>query len=119
MELLQEGAGAGGDETDVEIEEKREGCDWKTRPGVKIRPGRNQGCTSCRALWSEGDVIQGDVGPHVSAHLALKGHPERCRVGQDDTGVRPLVTVISSCCPHLQFSPIGSNSVDLERKESK
>lgn len=85
---------------------------------MRRNQGQKQlGFTSSPALWSEGDVIQGDVGPHVSAHLTLEGHPERCRVGQDDICVRPLVTVVSCCCPHLQFVPIGSDSEDLAKRK--
>lgn len=83
---------------------------------MRRNQGQKQlGFTSSHALWSEGDVIQGDVGPHVSTHLSLEDHPERCRVGQDDICVHPLVTVVSCCCPHLQFGPIGSDSEDLAK----
>lgn len=73
--------------------------------------------TFCSALCGVGDVVQGDVRPHVSAGLRLEGHSERSRVGQDDIGVFPLVAVVPSGCPHQQTGATGSNSEDLGRRE--
>lgn len=69
--------------------------------------------TFCHTLCSVGDVIQGDVGPHISPRLCLEGHSERCWVGQDDISVCPLVTMVSSGCPHQQTGATRSNRVDL------
>lgn len=92
------------------------GTDKKQELGERMRTkDKNSGFTSNHALWSVGDVVQGNVSPHVSAHFCLEGHPKGCRVGQDETGIRPLVTMVSCCCPHQQTRPTGSNSVDLVR----
>lgn len=73
----------------------------------------NFGITFHHTLCTVGDVIQGDVRPHVSAHLSLEGHPERWRVGQDDISVHPLATMVSCGCPHQQSSATGPDGVDL------
>lgn len=70
-------------------------------------------CTSYHTLCGVGYVIQGDVCPHVSTHLCLEGHSERCWVGQDDISVCPLVAMLSSGCPHQQTYTAGSDGVDL------
>lgn len=60
---------------------------WDTLIGVSTlvlvhTTGKRLGsCWSFRrTLCSVGDVIQGDVCPHVSTHLHLEGHSERCWV---------------------------------------
>lgn len=71
--------------------------------------------TSNYTLCSVGNVIQGDVCPHVSTHLGLKGHSEGYRAGHDDISVCPLSAMVSSGCPHQQTGTAGSNSKDLVR----
>lgn len=87
---------------------------WKCE-GKKRLKTKRENFTFHHTLCSVGDVIQGDVRPHVSTRFCLEGHSERCRVGQDDISVCPLVTMVSSGCPHQQTGATGPNSVDLAR----
>lgn len=75
--------------------------------------------TSNHTLLCVGNVIQGNVCPHVSAHFCQEGHSERCRVGQDCVNVRPVVAMVSCSCPHQQTGAAWPNSVDLVRCNAK
>lgn len=95
--------------------DRKGGKHKKPNGKVKRDSRQNIGLTSNHTLCGVRDVIQGDVCPHVSTHLCLEAHSERCRVGQYDICVCPLVTMVSSGCPHQQTGATGSNSVDLTR----
>lgn len=75
--------------------------------------------TSNRALLRVGDVVQGDVRPHVPAHLRLEAHSEGGRVGEDGVSVGPLAAVVSSDGPHQQPGAAGPNGVDLMGRTTK
>ncbi len=83
--------------------------------GKKRLKTRRKNFTFYHTLCGVGDVIQGDVRPRVSTRLRLERHSERCRVGQDDISVCPLVTMVSSGGPHQQTGAAGPDSVDLVR----
>lgn len=131
--LVERKCGKRGDERRWKLEDvpwKMCSGGWKDRkwrenkePNGSTRTKRdhrqNFGFTSHHTLRSVGDVIQGDVCPHVSTHLCLEGHSERRWVGQDDICVRPLATMVSRGCPHQQTGATGSNSVDLVRCKTK
>lgn len=77
------------------------------------------GFTSGHTFCSVGDIIQCNVCPHVSTHLRLEGHSERCWVGQDDISVCPLLPMVSSGRPHQQTGTTGSNRINLLRRRQK
>ena len=87
----------------------------KKQESTNEAQGQKRRNFTSHTLRGVGDVIQGDVRPHVAARLCLEGHSERCRVRQDDISICPLVTVVSSGCPHQQTGATRSNSVDLVR----
>lgn len=98
--------------------ERKETEDWRMWAGNLAAAPRGQEMgvivfTSNHALFRVGDVVQGDVRPHVPAHLRLEGDSEGGRVGEDDIGVRPLAATVSSDCPHQQTGAAGSSGVDL------
>lgn len=95
-------------------EQRREGLRFgeESEGGTGVKRDKGQAFT-LYAFGRVGDVVQGDVRPHVSAHFSLEGHPEGRRVGQDDIGVGPLVAVVTSGCPHQEAGAAGSGGVDL------
>lgn len=106
-------------------EETKDGELWRMWAGnlAAAPKGQEMGVififTSNHTLFRVGDVIQGDVRPHVPAHLRLEGHFEGGCVGEDDISVRPLAAMVSSDCPHQQTGAAGSNGVDLVRCKTK
>lgn len=106
-------------------EETKDGEPWRMWAGKLAAAPKGQEVgvififTSNHTLVRVGDVVQGDVRPHVPAHLRLEGHSEGGRVGEDDISVRPLAATVSSDCPHQQAGAAGPNGVDLRRCTTK